>query len=182
MKKLYYVRHGLTQGNIDEAFSGQIETPLTEVGKRQAVERGQAMKKNGTKIDLIISSPLSRAQHTARLIAKEIGYPVDRIEVNPLFLERNFGVLEGTPNSDFFKDKTIQDLDKVEGAETVEDLHNRAHEALRYLRSIDHNNILVVSHGTFGRALNRAVNNLPHTHEYEHEIVRIGNAELIELI
>ncbi len=182
MKKLYYVRHGLTQANVDDLWSGQMETNLTKEGIQQAINRGKAMREGGIKIDLIISSPLSRALHTAKLIAKEIGYPEDKIETNPLFVERSYGIHEGKPNSDFFKDHTYKDMDDAEGAESFADLQVRANRALKYLKTIDHDNILVVSHGTFSRALVRAVTNEPHTVEYTKELVRLGNAELLEII
>jgi len=182
MKKLYYVRHGLSQANVDNVWTGQSETELTKEGIKQASARGRDMNKNAIKVDLIISSPLSRALHTARLIAKEIGYPENKIEINPLFVERNYGIFENTPVEDFFSEHTIKDMDQMEGAESMEDLHERAKKALIYLNTIEHDNILVVSHGTFGRALRRAVNKEPHTHEYNYESVRLANAELAELI
>jgi uncharacterized phosphatase len=168
--------------NVAGIFAGTSETNLTEKGKKQAKAAGKKLQNHIDRIDLIISSPLSRTLHTARIVADGIGYPKDKIQKHDLLIERNYGILDGKHHYLFFQDgKTHKDLDKVEGIETILDLQNRAEEALKYLESLPHDNILVVSHGTFGRALIRAVKRLPHTHEYESEF-RIGNAEILELV
>ncbi len=182
MKRLFFVRHGFTEGNRNNLFTGQSETPLTDEGKQQAKDAGKTLKSNGHKFDLIIASPLSRAVHTAQHIAEEIGYPVDKLETNPLFVERGFGVLEGTNVDEFRAKNDISKMDEVKGAETVEQLQKRAETALEFLRSRLEDDILVVSHGAFGRALRRVCQGLPHTHEYSPESVRIDNCEIVELI
>lgn len=181
MKKLFFVRHGLTHMNVNGLFAGHTETSLTDEGIEQAKNAGKSIKTNLPKIDLIICSPLERTRHTAKYIAEEIGYPVDMIETHDLFIERNFGPLEGTLGDDFFENYEYKDIDSLEGAETIEALDRRAKESLEYVKSIDKDNILVVGHGAFGRAIRRAVANLPHTHEYE-VYTPIGNTEIIELI
>lgn len=182
MKKLFLIRHGLSVGNVDGVFAGSLDTPLSSTGQDQAKDAGKKIKGDGHIFDLIVASPLIRTQHTAQSIAKEIGYPIDKILTNPLFIERGFGVLEGTPEADFKKDHTIEHLDQVEGSETLEQLHKRAERALKYLKARQEENILVVSHGSFGRALRRVIQGLPHTHEYSPENTRIGNCEIVELI
>lgn len=181
MKKLFFVRHGLSQMNVDGLMSGQTETPLTEIGINQAKATGKLINDTLPKIDLMICSPFERAKHTAELIAKEIGYPIEKIERHDLFIERNFGPLEGTKGDDFFDKNEYKDIDALEGSETIEDLDKRARKALDYVSSINKDNILVVGHGSFGRAIRRAVANLPHTHEYE-VYTPIGNAEIVELV
>jgi len=185
MKRLFIVRHGETEFNAKRIWAGQVETNLTEKGKKQAKDAGVHISKNLPKFDLIISSKYSRAVDTATIIAKEIGYPVSNIKKNNLFAERSYGKLEGTHSEPFFDQNTFEDIDEIEGSESVEQLHNRAIKALEYLKSLPENNILVVSHGTFGRALYRVVNEMPHTHEYlEHHRskYRMANAEIVELI
>jgi probable phosphoglycerate mutase len=163
-------------------LSGRTETPLTDKGHQQAVKTGQDIKHNLPKIDLIICSPFERAYDTAKHIAEQIGYPVDKIQKNSLFIERTFGILEATMAADFFADHTYEDFDRVEGAETTKDLDIRAARALKYLKSLkSYDNILIVGHGSFGRALRRAVNHLSHTHEYNGDQT-IPNAAIVELI
>ncbi len=164
--------------NADRIWGARSEAPLTGLGRRQAEAEGKKAKELGLKFDLIISSPLTRARQTAKIIAKQVGYPDNDIIYNDRFVERAVGILEGTPYDDFFKNHRYEEMDKVEGAETNEELQQRAKQAHDYLLGLPHEKILVVSHGAFGRALRRVINSLPHTHEYiEH--TSIPHAEII---
>src|SRR4051812_26980319 len=132
MKRLFYVRHGETEMNVAEMFSGQIETPLTKKGIQQAIATGKEINDRLPKLDLIICSPLGRAYETAKLIAEEIGYPVSKIQKHELFKERKFGVLEGTPAGHYLITGNYIELDAVADAETVENLQKRAAQAFEY--------------------------------------------------
>lgn len=181
MKRLFFIRHGQTDMNVSGHLSGHSESLLTDEGKKQATVAAQHARGKLPSINLIISSPLGRAQETAKLIALELGYPVKKIETSNLLIERNFGVLEGVHAPTYFKTHNYQHIDSADEAETIEQLQVRAKMALDYLRSRTVGNILIVSHGAFGRALRREVNHLPYTHEYE-EFKPIDNAEIVELI
>jgi uncharacterized phosphatase len=170
MKKLYFVRHGLTEMNVRGVWSGTTETALTSEGRQQAKQTGQAAK--GLGIDLIVTSPLSRAVETATIIAKEIGYPPDKIQTNELFIERHFGELEGTA---WHPDINI---DSAKNVEPIDSILRRARLALDWLESLDEDVIMVVSHGSFGRALRHHIlEDFPFTHPH-----RLKNAELHEWI
>jgi broad specificity phosphatase PhoE len=186
MKHLFYVRHGETEFNVNHIWSGQVETKLTEKGKHQAMQTGRKLKLTVPQFDLIISSPFERTYNTASIIAEEIGYPISAIQKNDLFMERSFGVLDGTSNSEYHNTHVLADIDNEEGAETVAALHSRAIKALTYLSSLEqYDTILVVSHGAFGRALRRVINEMPHTDEYNEELrqkLRLENAEIVELL
>lgn len=183
MNRLFFVRHGLTEANVNKIFTGIHETKLTAEGIEQARTAGKELKDNGHTFDLIIASPLSRAKHTAEYIADQIGYPKDRIELDEILVERKFGPLEGKNATEFYgDDKKWEDLDNLVGVETNEELQGRAKQALEMLESRPEESILVVSHGAFGRALRRAVIGLHHSHEYSPDEIRIGNCEIIELI
>lgn len=181
MKRLFYIRHGETEANAAELLSGTIETPLTENGIRQAIKIGKDVKANVPKIDLIVSSPLERAYETAKLIAKEIDYPISKIQKNKLFIERTYGVLEGTSNVHFMKPGNYCELDTVQGAETIEQLQKRAAAAFNYISELEYDNILIVAHNAFGRALKRVAKDLPYTHEYE-AFEQLPNATILELV
>jgi len=182
MKHLYFARHGQTVLNVEEKFAGQIETPLTETGRKQAAAAGKSLKEQAIKIDLIVSSPLGRAHDTAKLIAEQIDYPLDSIKTNALFMERSFGILENTLGDEFYGVYSYQDMDNTPGAETFEQLYTRSIEAHEYLKTLDADTILVVSHGAFGRAFRRSLQGEPHTAEYVNPFVRIKNAEVIKFI
>ena len=96
MKKLFYVRHGETQMNVAGLLSGQIETQLTEKGIGQAKAAGLELKLKQSRVDLIVCSPYERTYETAKLIANEVGYPIDKIQKSNRFIERNFGDRKST--------------------------------------------------------------------------------------
>jgi probable phosphoglycerate mutase len=182
MKRLFFVRHGETHTNVAGIIDGHSKTSLTDNGKEQVKNAGKHLKNAMPYIDLIISSPLERTLETAKHIAEEIGYPIENIKINKLLIERSYGILEGTSRDEFFETHKYSDMDNVKDVETLADLQIRATRALEYVRSLsNYNNILVVSHGSFGKAFRRAVKNLPHTHEYEFPGT-ISNAEILELI
>lgn len=149
MKKLYFIRHGLSELNVQGLVAGRTETPLTNEGRRQAKAAGQLAKTYA--IDLIVSSPLQRALETAQIIAKELAYPEQNILINDLLIERNFGALEGKP---WTPDLNLDGISDLEADNTIID---RAHLALKWLETLGEDNILVVSHGGFGRALRAAI-------------------------
>ena len=182
MKKLFFVRHGLSEANVKKFFAGRSETPLTGEGHLQAKIAGKKIRDTGHMFDLIISSPLSRARHTAEYIAEAVDYSPTMIEYSDLFIERSWGVLEGTSVDDFKDNYPIEAIEKVEGVETLVEMELRAQKALAYLNAKVEDNILVVSHGSFGRALVRVVNGQHYMHEYSKEAITIGNCEIIELI
>lgn len=93
MKRLYFIRHGQSVLNLEETYAGQLDTPLTDYGREQAKIAGMETALIG--IDIIISSPLSRAYETAQIVAREIGYPEHDIITYDLLKERSLGSLQG---------------------------------------------------------------------------------------
>lgn len=173
MKHIYIVRHGHTEMNEQGLFSGQTETPLTAKGREQAEAAGEQAKELG--IDYVVSSPLSRAHDTAKIIARAVGYPEDKIELNDLLLERHFGSAEGAVYSRDF------DLEAVEDVEKLHVLEARLAKFWQHLQTVPAENILVVTHGSSGRMLRHVI--LPdipfHGTAAEHHL---PNAEIIQLI
>lgn len=181
MKRLLFVRHGQTDLNVAMRFAGHLPAMLTDAGKLQAIEAGRRTKESVPVVDLIVTSTFQRAIDTAKLIAKELEYPEERIEESDLFIERNFGSLEGTLTEDFFREHTYADTDEAEGAETVEQLQARAELGLAWLKKRDEDIILLVGHGAYGRALRRVIAGRPYTDEFE-GLKFIDNAEILKLI
>ncbi len=173
MKHLYFVRHGHTEMNAAGRFSGQTETPLTAQGKAQALEAGNQARQ--LHIDYIISSPLSRAHDTARIIARAIDYPEDKIELSDLLLERHFGSAEGAAYSREF------DMEAVADAEPLTSLQTRLEKFWRHVQSIPAENILVVSHGSTGRMFRHVANpEIPfHSTAERHHL---PNAQIVRLV
>jgi broad specificity phosphatase PhoE len=181
MNRLFFIRHGLAQFNVDNLFAGQVDTLLTDEGREQAKAAATKLKNDHISIDVILSSPLSRALETAQIIAKEINYPASKIVETDDLLERSFGELEGTFAPEFFNKHIYKDIDDIPGAETIIALQNRAKKFFNKLEAVEANNILVVGHGAFGRAFIRVSKDEPYLNEYTNPFTQLKNAEPIEI-
>ena len=73
MNSLILLRHGQSQWNLENRFTGWEDVPLTLKGIEEAKKAGQIMLKNNVKIDLIFSSILKRANKTAEIAIEEMG-------------------------------------------------------------------------------------------------------------
>ena len=183
MQVLYYVRHGESQDNVDRVWSRQ-DTPLTARGKKQARAAGQLFKRQAIQFDLIVSSPLRRAHETALIIAQQLNYPSKEVQLLDLLAELDFGDLIGTSGLLIF-DKPFSrlGLENEPSTEKMIELHLRAERALKSLHATGANSVLVVSHGTFGRALRRVINSEPPEHEFDPgEKWRLDNGEVARFI
>jgi uncharacterized phosphatase len=169
MKTLFFMRHGLTDMNAAGVFSGRSNASLTEEGRAQAKRAGKVAK--DLNIDAIVCSTMSRAIETAEIVAKGIGYPIDKIHKSSLLIERHFGELEGQPY------KPDLNLDGFADVESTDTLKNRTLLALEWIETIPGDNILVVSHGSSGRMLRHVTNpEIPFS-----GAGKFGNAEIVEL-
>ena len=96
------VRHGQTEWNVQGRYQGQMDSPLTELGRQEARALGERLRKSGDRIDSIWSSDLPRARNTAQEVAVALrkahgGQPGLAYTVNEdaRLRERSFGILEG---------------------------------------------------------------------------------------
>jgi probable phosphoglycerate mutase len=90
MGKIFIVRHGEIDFNIQGRYAGSVDVDLNEKGAQQAREVADEISK--LKIDFIISSPFKRCVHTAEIIHEIIKAP---IIIGKEFRERGVGVFEG---------------------------------------------------------------------------------------
>ena len=168
MTHLYICRHGESLLNAQHTYAGQLDTPLTDLGRQQAAAAGTSADQTFA-IDCIVASPLSRALETAQIIAEKLGYPADKIIQNALMMERSYGSLEGQPWTIAPDPVIFSDI------ETEEALIARAQAGLEFLRSLDAQNILLVSHGSFLLALSGIVLAEPPKAE-------LFNAQIVQLV
>ncbi|NVJ85941.1 MAG: histidine phosphatase family protein [Algoriphagus sp.] len=78
MKKVYIIRHA--KSSWEEPWSNDHDRPLAPRGLRDAPRMGKHLKSNSIFPDKISSSTALRAKKTAKIIAKELSYPLDKIE------------------------------------------------------------------------------------------------------
>ena len=67
MNKLILLRHGQSQWNLENRFTGWKNVPLTEKGETEAKKAGELIKKHNISIDRVFSSLLERANRTAEI-------------------------------------------------------------------------------------------------------------------
>src|SRR5258708_1248977 len=93
MSKLVLVRHGQSQWNLENRFTGWVDVPLSEKGREEARQAGQSLK--GIRFDNTFTSNLQRAQHTLKIILEQIAQENLPIEKNQALNERHYGALQG---------------------------------------------------------------------------------------
>ena len=161
-RTIYLVRHGETQGNIDDKAQGHFDAPLTDLGRRQA--KAVAKRLSDTKFDAVYSSDLRRAFETAKAIT---ALQTDlQIRTRPQLREYHFGDYEDTPwenvsHSDpelYKRWKNLSTRIDIEfpGGESMLDAWGRIGDCLSEILSYHregNEKILIVGHGGSLQAL-----------------------------
>ena len=101
MNKLILLRHGESQWNLENRFTGWKNVPLTEKGEAEAKKAGELIKKHNISIDRVFSSVLERANRTAEIAIKKAELN-NLLENNKIIMtcseklnERDYGDLVG---------------------------------------------------------------------------------------
>ena len=97
---LILVRHGQSEWNLKNLFTGWKNPDLTEQGIAEARKAGQTIKTAGLKPSVYYTSALRRAQHTLDLIFEELGLVNVVITRNQALNERDYGDLSGLNKDD----------------------------------------------------------------------------------
>ncbi len=95
MIKLVLVRHGQSEWNLENKFTGWTDVELSEQGVREAKEAGKVLKEKGFSFDLAYTSYLKRAQNTLKLILEEMGESDIETRMSWRLNERHYGALQG---------------------------------------------------------------------------------------
>ena len=99
-RTLVLVRHGQSEWNLKNLFTGWTDVPLTEKGIEEAREGGRALKDHGLTFDVAFTSSLVRAQRTCELILEEVGQPDLETIRDEAINERHYGDLQGLNKDD----------------------------------------------------------------------------------
>lgn len=97
---LVLVRHGQSEWNEKNLFTGWRDPSLTDQGKEEAREAGEALKKAGYHFDVAFTSALTRAQETNRILLEELGQNDIEIVRDQALNERDYGDLSGLNKDD----------------------------------------------------------------------------------
>ena len=98
MTRLFLIRHGQTDWNLQHRWQGQCDVPLNAEGIRQAEALARAFRT--VAVDRVFSSDLSRARDTAALVSRATGAPHT---VLASLRERSFGGWEGLTNEEILR-------------------------------------------------------------------------------
>ncbi len=125
MGDLWLIRHGETEWSRHGAHTGRTDIPLTDAGRRQALQLRDHLA--GRDFGLVLTSPLSRARETCYLA----GYR-KQAEIEPLLVEWNYGNYEGRTTPEIREDAPGWSLWScgVPGGETIEQVAARANRVL----------------------------------------------------
>lgn len=170
MGTLILVRHGQSQWNLENRFTGWTDVPLTLEGEREALRAGEVLK--GYHFNRAFTSALRRAEDTLQIILNIIGQANIPVERDTALNERHYGDLQGLN-----KTETAEKLGKAlvhewrrsyrarpPNGESLEDTAARVlpyyHAHIEPLVRAEQT-ILVVAHGNSLRALVMALDHIP---------------------
>ena len=162
MPQLVLVRHGESQWNLENRFTGWVDVPLSPKGEHEAREAGETLK--SVRFDCAFSSVLIRAKDTLRIILEELGQTTIPIEEDQALNERMYGDLQGLDKTETVKKFGDQQVKiwrrsfdvRPPGGESLKDTAERVLPYYdSYIRPalLAEKTVLVVAHGNSLRAL-----------------------------
>jgi broad specificity phosphatase PhoE len=157
---IFLLRHGQDVDNAKGIMNGRYNSPLTELGKKQAERAATKIAKE--KMAAIFSSPLLRAKQTADIIAKKHGLAV---QIDERLLERDFGKLTGQPHAELKKycKNTITVRNNIyildgRGVERFQEVLRRAKSFINYLKeNYPNKKIIIVCHNDIAKMIQAVV-------------------------
>ena len=171
MKNILLIRHGQSEWNKLNLFTGFKNIELSDQGIDEANKAGQNFKNLNIKFDIVFTSELKRAQETAKIILKNLNqwdhlYEEGKIKTDINLNERDYGDLTGLnkkETADKFGEEQVHKWrrgysDQPPNGESLEDVVRRVkiyfEESINpAIQSADNNNILIAAHGNSLRAL-----------------------------
>ena len=171
MKNILLIRHGQSEWNKLNLFTGFKNIELSEQGIDEANKAGKNFKNLNIEFDIVFTSELKRAQETAKIILKNLDqwdhlYGEGKIITDIKLNERDYGDLTGLnkkETADKFGEEQVHKWrrgysDQPPNGESLEDVVRRVkiyfEESINpAIQSADNNNILIAAHGNSLRAL-----------------------------
>jgi len=162
MPQLVLIRHGESQWNKENRFTGWIDIPLSEKGEEEARSAGEKIR--GFKFDMAFTSVLSRAIQTFEIAARVAGFNHLLAEKDQALNERMYGDLQGLNKDECRQKFGVEQVHIWRRSYDVpppngESLKDTAARVMPYYHKRiepflkEGKNILVVAHGNSLRAL-----------------------------
>ncbi len=92
---LVLIRHGQSQWNLENRFTGWVNVDLSPRGVKEAEQAGQALKQKGYQFDLALTSILTRCTRTLEIVLDQMGQAALPIQKDWRLNERHYGALQG---------------------------------------------------------------------------------------
>ena len=172
---LYVVRHGETTWNKERRVQGISDIPLSEKGISDALKLQKLVDK--LNIDVVISSPLSRARETAKILVNS-KYPIN---TDDRIIERDWGLNEGAKIDEV---DTIDCWDVIlnTSLNSIEPIQDFMYRVSSFLEDIKirykDKNVLVVTHSAVVRAIHYLLGNIPEDGDLSK--INIPNLRILE--
>ncbi len=174
LEKLYFIRHGETDLNLQQRCQGRQDISLNETGREQM--RRTAERLAGVRLDVIYSSPLRRAVESAEIVAEPRGMKTAALD---WLNEIDHGALEGLNRAE--ADAAHPGLMSVwlerpheavfPGGETLADVERRALDGLLGLINSAEGNVALVTHQVISGVARCAFLGLPLSAMWEDKLV-----------
>jgi 2,3-bisphosphoglycerate-dependent phosphoglycerate mutase len=103
MGQLVLLRHGESQWNLENRFTGWIDVPLSPKGEQEARQAGEKLKALGVQFDIAFTSVLQRAIRTMEITFDVLGQHNVPVEKDQALNERHYGDLQGLNKSETAK-------------------------------------------------------------------------------
>jgi 2,3-bisphosphoglycerate-dependent phosphoglycerate mutase len=164
MPTLVLVRHGQSQWNLENRFTGWVDVPLTPQGEQEAERAGRLLRESNLNFSIAFTSNLQRAQNTLRHVLREIGQGSLDVIRHEALNERHYGDLQGLDKGETakkFGDEQVKiwrrsyDIAPPNG----ESLKDTAARTLPYFESTiipylkKGENVLIAAHGNSLRSI-----------------------------
>ena len=168
---LVLVRHGQSEWNAKNLFTGWKDPGLTSIGEKEASNAGILINERNIKFSMMYTSALKRAQITGQMILEGIAQPHIEVIKNEALNERDYGDLAGLNKDDARKEWGEEQVHVWRRSYDIpppggESLKNTAERVLPYFNSsilpklLEGENILVAAHGNSLRSLVMQLDNL----------------------
>lgn len=159
--KIYVLRHGQTNWNVEGRLQGKTDIPLNETGIEQAKEASKQIE--DLKIDFAICSPLIRAKQTAGIVIGDRNIP---IVYDERIIERAFGEVEGKSYKDFDMSKFYNFYNNEEcekyKVEPIKEVYEKVKSFLEELKEKEQGkDILLITHAATIRVIDAYFKGVP---------------------
>ena len=175
--KVYYVRHGQTDWNLARRMQGGgTEKALNETGLKQAEQTRKELE--NVDYDIVIRSPMHRAEQTAEIINQGRNVP---IIVDERMRERKLGKLEGHPITNEMESRIWNyELNApINGGESLHEFEKRILDFLEDIKQkYKDKTVLIVAHGGVAKVLKAHLYGMPETKDLSE--IKMENCEIIE--